>query len=107
MIPVWFIAVPGPNAAKFELAWHDSHASVLGRWFAGFTTTAGEPVKLLPVSWQLAHPLVIPVWFIAVPGPNTVVDLWHVAQSAVVAICPAPCATGVTPKNASPVALAA
>ena len=39
----------------------------------------------------------IPVWFIAVPGPNAVVDLWQVAQSPVTGMCPVPCGFGVTP----------
>ena len=44
---------------------------------------------------------------IAVPGPNAVVDLWHVSQPAVVGMCPVPIGFGVTPVNAVPVALAA
>ena len=47
------------------------------------------------------------VWFIGVPGPNAVVDLWQVAQSPVTGMCPVPCGFGVTPVNAIPVALAA
>ena len=49
----------------------------------------------------------IPAWFIAVFGPNTVVDLWHVSHAAVVGMCPVPIGFGVTPVNAVPVALAA
>jgi hypothetical protein len=48
----------------------------------------------------------MPLWFIAVPA-KLVVDLWQVAQSAVVGMCPLPCGFGVTPVNATPVALAA
>jgi hypothetical protein len=48
----------------------------------------------------------MPVWFIAVPA-KLVVDLWQVAQSAVVGMCPLPCGLGVTPVKAVPVALAA
>mgnify|MGYP007034183953 CR=1 FL=1 len=70
---------------------------------AGFTSTAGVPLKLLPLSWQVAQPLTMPLWTIAVPGPKMLVDLWQLAQSALVGMCPAPCASGVTPKNAVPV----
>ena len=35
------------------------------------------------------------------------VDLWQLAQSAVVGMCPVPCGFGVTPVKAVPVALAA
>ena len=77
-------------------AWHVSHAAVVGTWLLGFVFTV-TPVKLLPVSWQVAHPLVIPAWFIAVPGPNALVDLWQVAQSVLVGMWPEPCGTGVTP----------
>ena len=55
------------------------------------------PAKLFPLAWQFAHPLVIPVCTIKVPGPNAVVDLWHKVQSAVVGMCPLPCGFGVTP----------
>jgi hypothetical protein len=43
------------------------------------------------------HPVAIPAWFIAVPGPKALVDLWQVAQSDVVGMWPLPCGTGVTP----------
>ena len=39
----------------------------------------------------------MPVCTIAVFGPNAVVDLWQVAQSAVVGMWPVPCGFGVTP----------
>ncbi len=75
-------------------------------WFVGFVLRFVTPVKLLPVLWQVAHPVLIPVWFICVPAKLDV-DLWHVAQSAVVGMCPVPCGFGVTPVKAVPVALAA
>ena len=60
-----------------------------------FTVT---PVKVLPVSWQVAHDVpVTTAWFIGVPGPNAVVLVWQATQSAVVGMCPAPCGFGVTP----------
>jgi hypothetical protein len=51
--------------------------------------------------------VVIPAWFIAVFGPNAVVDLWQVSQVVDIGMCPVPCGFGVTPANAVPVALAA
>jgi hypothetical protein len=47
--------------------------------------TGVTPVKLLPL-WQVVQPDVMPVWFIAVPGPNAVVLLWQVEQSRLVGI---------------------
>ena len=52
-------------------------------WFAGLVLRFVTPVKLLPVSWQVAQPEVMPAWFIGVPAKLDV-DLWQVAQSAVV-----------------------
>ena len=46
------------------------------------------------------------MWFIWVPA-KVEVDLWQIAQSAVVGMCPVPCGIGVTPVNAIPVGLAA
>ena len=48
----------------------------------------------------------MPAWFIAVPA-KLEVDLWQLAQSAVVGMCPVPCGFGVTPVKAVPVVLAA
>jgi hypothetical protein len=39
----------------------------------------------------------MPVWFMAVPGPNAVVALWQVAQSSEVGKCVAGFETGATP----------
>ena len=64
-------------------------------------------MKLLPVSWQVAQPQLIPAWFIAVPDRTPWSSLWQVAHSAVVGMWPAPCGFGVTPVNAVPVVLAA
>ena len=64
------------------------------------------PVKLFPLSWHVAQPLLMPAWFIAVPA-KLEVDLWQLAQSAVVGMCPAPWGFGVTPVKAVPVTAAA
>ena len=95
VIPAWFIAVPA-KVVNADAEWHVSHAAVVGTWLLGLVLIV-TPVKLFPVSWQVAHPELIPAWFIAVPGPKAVVDLWHVAQSVLVGMWPLPCGTGVTP----------
>ena len=78
---VWFIFVPA-KLVKLPTAWQLSQVAVVGMWLAGLVLRLDTPVKLLPVSWQVAQPLLMPAWFIAVPGPKAVVDLWQVAQSA-------------------------
>ena len=104
-MPTWFIVVPA-KLVEVAAAWQLSHVAGVGMWLPGLVFTV-TPVKVLPVSWQVAQPLVMPAWFIGVPGPNAAVDLWQVAQSALVGMWPVPCAFGVTPVNAIPVGLAA
>ena len=72
VMPVWFIAVP-LNAVV--LLWQDSHAALVGMWLLGMVLTTGVPLKVLPLAWQVAQPVVMPAWFMAVPGPNAVVLL--------------------------------
>ena len=103
---VWFIGVPA-KLVKLAGAWQLSHAAVVGMWFAGLVLRLVTPVNALPVSWQFAHPVAIPVCTIAVPGPKAVVEVWQVMQSAVVGMWPAPCGFGVTPVNTVPAVLAA
>ena len=80
--------------------WHPLQSPLTG-WFGSAAgvgrVTIVTPKKLFPVSWHVAHPLLIPVCTIAVPGPKAVVDLWQVAQSDVVGMWPLPCGFGVTP----------
>jgi hypothetical protein len=52
--------------------WHVSHPAVVGKWFVGLVTM--PPIHCMPVAWQLAQPLAIPLWFMRVPGPNINVD---------------------------------
>ncbi len=73
-MPLWFIAVPA-KVVKLLAEWHVSHVALVGTWFDGFVLRLVTPVKLLPVSWQVAQPVVMPVCTISVPGPNAVVDL--------------------------------
>ena len=61
--------------------WHVSHAAVVFGWVAGLTFTPAY----CP-AWQVAHPLVIPAWFI-VQVANDVVLVWQVSHAAVVAMC--------------------
>ena len=59
----WFIAVP-PKLVNLVGAWHDSHAAVpTGMCVAG-GDTGTTLANVSPVAWQVAHPVVMPVWFI-------------------------------------------
>ena len=53
--PAWFICVPA-KLVNLPAAWQVSQAAVVGRWFAGLVLRLVTPVKLLPVSWQVAQP---------------------------------------------------
>jgi hypothetical protein len=48
------------------------------------------PKNALPVAWQVAHPVAMPVWFIGVPGPKVagvvVGHLWQVPHCGVVTV---------------------
>ena len=56
---------------------------------AGLVTIV-TPKKLLPVAWQVTHPVVIPVWFIGVLGPKVagvvVGHRWQVPHCVVVMV---------------------
>jgi hypothetical protein len=70
---VWFILVP-PKVEKLAGEWQPSQAmDPVGRWLLGGVLIV-IPVNVLPVPWQVMQPLAIPAWFIAVPGPNLLVD---------------------------------
>jgi hypothetical protein len=58
-------------------------------WFAGLPN-AVEPL------WQVAHPVVIPVWLNCAPV-KVVVDLWHSSHAAVVGTCVAGLPNAVVP----------
>ncbi len=62
-----------------KLLWQLTQSEVVAIWLDGFETGV-TPVKDCPL-WQVAHPDVMPVWFIAVFGPNAVVLLWQMEQS--------------------------
>jgi L-iditol 2-dehydrogenase len=63
-------------AKAVVVVWQVSHAWVVGMCpVAGFGTT---PANWPP--WQVAHPLVMPVWFI-VQAVNDTVFLWHVSHA--------------------------
>ena len=67
--------------------------------------TIVTPAKLLPVSWQVAHPEVIPAWLIA--HNEKLVKLlvvWQTSHAAVVGMCVAGGVTIVTPAKLLPVA---
>ena len=77
-MPVWFIVVPLKLTVDL---WQVSQLAVVGKWLLGLATGT-TPAKLCP-PWQVAQPLVMPVWFIALPE-KVVVDLWQVSQASVV-----------------------
>ena len=89
VVGMWFAGLPPLTPVVNDVVelWQPLQSPV-GGWFGSAAAvgrvTIVTPVKLFPVSWQLAHPDVIPVCTINVPGPNAVVDLWQVVQSAVV-----------------------
>ena len=62
-------------------------------WYDGLPITTVVPY-VVPV-WQLAHPDVMPVWFIVqvTKPPGVTVLVWHVPQSSVVEMCEAGFAT--------------
>ena len=53
------------------------------------------PMAVEPL-WQLAQPLVMPVWFILLPAKVAVL-LWQVSQATLVAMCLADLPTAVVP----------
>ena len=59
VIPEWFIA-QREKLVKLLLVWQLSQAAAVGICVAGGVTMV-TPAKLLPVAWQVAQPLVIPV----------------------------------------------
>jgi hypothetical protein len=69
---------------------------VVGIWLVGLAKPAP------PAVWHEAQPVVMPVWFIAAPVLNEVVEVWQVSQAAVVLIWLLGFATGVTPANFAP-----
>ena len=58
------------TAANVVVVWQPPQSPV-GGWFGSFAAegraTIVTPKKVLPVSWQVAHPSLMPAWFIAVP----------------------------------------
>jgi hypothetical protein len=70
---------------------------VVGTWLLGLTTTVLVTAKLVPLAWQVVQPVVIPVWFIAAPPLNEVVEVWQVSQAAEVEMWVLGLLKGVTP----------
>ncbi len=81
-------------AKVVKLLWQLTQSAVVAIWVDGFETGV-TPVKDCPL-WQVVHPDVMPVWFIAVPEKAAVL-LWQVEQSAEVGMWFAGFETGVTP----------
>ena len=80
----WLILPPVKVAVP---VWQLSHEAVVGMWPApcasGVTPANGAPVGA--AAWQLVQlPAAMPAWFIGVPGPKALVEVWQLAQSIVV-----------------------
>ncbi|HWD21641.1 MAG TPA: hypothetical protein VG591_00770, partial [Burkholderiales bacterium] len=56
--------------------WQDSHAAVVGTWLADL------PLAVVPL-WQLAQPVVMPLWLNTAPE-KVVVERWQVSHAAAV-----------------------
>ena len=63
-----FVEMPCANEVVEE--WQPSQAPLCG-WFASCAVvgrvTIVTPYQLIPFSWQLAQPLLMPVWLMVVP----------------------------------------
>ena len=96
MIPSWFIAAP-VKSLNFAAGWQLSQPAVNGMCPADGVTIV-TPKKLLPVAWQVAQPLLIPVWFIGAPAKlvNALAE-WQLSQAAVVGTCVAGVPFAVAP----------
>lgn len=77
-----FVKSPIGPAAEGAVVWQDSHASEVGMCAPGLPSTIVETVVPTSVPlWQLAQPVLIPVWVIAGLGEaKVVVLLWHDSQ---------------------------
>ena len=103
------VAFPGTNPAGVEPTWQVSQVVPDGTCelapagdVAGITTILLMPVKLAPVivgPWQVAQPVVIPVWLMAeflnvapfgtgVAAMLEAAPTWHASQDAVVGTWP-------------------
>ena len=92
LMPVWFIAVPGPKTVV--LRWQVPQSSAEVKWLLAFVTgvTFWKAVPL----WQLAQVPVTTVWLIVAPA-KVVRPVWQVTQSPVVVKWFVPLETGVVP----------
>ena len=73
VVGMWFEGLPPvmPVVNDVVELWQLEQSPVVG--CTGSCAAVGRvtivtPAKLLPVAWQVAQPLVMPAWFIAVPA---------------------------------------
>ena len=91
---VWFVLVPEKDV-KTEVEWHISQpefvAPAMGMCRGDIVTPPVvlsvvarlvTPYQLMLAVWQLAHPVVMLVCTIAVPGPKALVERWQTLQSS-------------------------
>jgi hypothetical protein len=78
---------------------------VVGRWVDNFGFKKVTPIKAWPL-WQLVQPVMMPVWFIGVPGPNPPVLVllveWQVSHDELVGMWFTGLDFGVTPVKTWP-----
>ena len=81
VIPAWFI-VPPLKLLNFAGEWQSSQGCEVGMCVGGGATGVTFANES-PLEWQVAHPLVMPVWFIVATEkfPGVV---WHSAQGCAV-----------------------
>ena len=77
VIPLWLIAPP-PKLLNLAGKWQSSQGCGVGTCVAG-GDTGTTLAKLSPLEWHVAHPLVMPAWFI-VPTAKFPGAVWHNAH---------------------------
>ena len=102
--------IPMPVVKDVMELWQLLHSPVggwFGSWVAVGRVTMVTPYQVLPVSWQVVHPIAVTAeWFIGVPEKAVnLVGAWQLSQAALpTGICVAGGVTTVTPKKPLPLA---
>jgi hypothetical protein len=91
-MPVWFMAVPGPNTVV--LLWQFVQSIEVVMWLAAFVT--GVTFWNVWPPWQLAQVPLTTAWLI-VAVAKLVKLVWQLTQSPVVVKWVVPFETGLTP----------
>jgi hypothetical protein len=104
VIPVCTIAVPGPKALV-DL-WQSAQSDVVGMCPlpCGFGVTPANGVPVTAAAWQVVQPVLMPLWFIAVPAKVVkLVAAWHISHAELVGMWFDGLVFTVTPVNVLPV----